>query len=252
MNPIKKHFNSKILRTQGYITLQFTFIISVFLILFATISIAIAITKSKDIARTTCITEAVKTQSQALQYTRVLFSLNKPATFLRWTIRITSAAMVLATVTGQLQFLPALRTTLNLAKQSQKHLDKAQKILINLIKWQMKSNHYQTLYKMNKSSYENSKIWDTIVHINSFAKSDHTPSLAIRANSKSGTAPNYEWLPQAEKIMTVSYSWRMFFRSNNSFQNFIPWMNVLSTKCAVAPNLTEADKWTLTINVDKF
>lgn len=242
----------KILRknSEGFISLSFTFVLMTFLSLYLTAAFAIALSQQRDYVRSTCVNEAAKIQSSALKNVRQLFSLNQASTSLRLAIRATQVQLTLAVATGNIQMMALLEARLNTHYQSQKTLDSLQQSLITKAKIELQAGHVALMARLNLDQKNLALSWQSMITMSSYFTARFTPALAIRADSEGGIGPNYEWQEDAERKQTLAYVWNMFFETNQAYQKFISWFNVLSLTCTVSPNLGE-QQWQLKINAGK-
>lgn len=236
--------------SKGFVNLSFVFILMTFLSLYFTGVFAIALSQQRDYVRSTCVNEASDLQISTLKNARTLFALNKYSTALRRSITITKVTLALATATMNAPVIASTERILNGLYRSQDALDKIQKAIIFKARAELTAKHSALIIKANTGQYELAKPWKYMIKMLGGFSPQRLPSFAVRADSEGGIAPNYEWEPDAEKKLTLAYSWKMGFYTRSEYQTFFKWMNVLSTQCSVAPNLKE-DKWELTINVDK-
>lgn len=236
--------------SKGFISLSFVFVLMTFLSLYLTATFAIALSQQRDYVRSTCVTEAADIQSTALKNVRELFALNKASTALRVNIKATKVALALAIVSMQVEAVPSLERRLNTFYEAQKKLDAVQQILITKAKGELLAQHVALIAKLNRGQQEISAPWRFMLTMSSYFTPHFTPVLAVRPDPEGGVGPNYEWQDQAEKKQTLAYSWNMYFQTEESYQRFFKWINVLSIQCSVAPSLGEK-QWQLTINADK-
>lgn len=235
---------------KGFISLSFVFVLMTFLSLYLTATFAIALSQQRDYVRSTCVTEATDIQSAALKNARELFALNKASTTLRVSIKTTKVALALAVASLNLEAIPPLEKQLNALYEAQKILDAVQQTLITKAKGELLAQHVALIAKLNHGQQESSAPWRFMLTMSSYFTPRFTPALAIRPDPEGGVGPNYEWQDQAEKKQTLAYSWNMYFQTNESYQRFFKWINVLSIQCSVAPSLGDK-QWQLTINADK-
>ena len=236
--------------SDGFISLSFVFVLMTFLSLYITATFSIALSQHRDYVRSTCVNEATEIQSSALKNIRGLFALNPVSTTLRYNIKTTKVALALAVATMNFEAVPPLERQLNTLYEAQKNLDGAQQTLITKAKAELMTKHIALIEKLNRGQQEINTPWRFMLSISSYFTPRFTPILAIRPDSEGGVGPNYEWQPEAEKKQTLAYSWNMYFATNESYQRFFTWINVLTIQCSVAPSLGDR-QWQLTINADK-
>ncbi len=247
-----ENFNCKNFKknSDGFISLFFLNFLGIIILLYFILTLTIAISNSKDKLRTECVQESYAFQKSILQSTRQLFNLNKVSTALRISINVTKAAIAVNLATMNLPAIPPLERTLQQLYQSQKNLDQIQKMIIKKIEIEIQLKPTLLTSKMYVHNYQNSKFLSSIIHFLFQIKILNTPQLPIQPDSGGGIGPNYEWKPQAEGLLTLSYIWKMHFMSRNQFQTFINTSNNISIKCGAKPNLGEK-KWSIEIIADK-
>lgn len=238
------------INTKGFINLNTLFILPVFIILYLTGTFAIALSQTKDIAQTQCLTIAAETQGDVLTTVRKLFYLNKASTALRMSITATNVSIAAAAVALQFHLLPPLRNTLKTLEALQKTLDTTQKAIIMVAKAQLYAGHMKLVFSVNKQMYEQHQTWAKFIQLMAFIRPTNQPALAIQPDSKGGVAPNYEWQKDAERLQTLSYSWMLFFTTVEKFQNYLNWTNRIKVDCAVSPVVT-GEEWELKISTGK-
>ncbi len=236
--------------SKGFISLNLSLILSIFISLYFTGAFAIAISQQRDYVRSTCVNEATDLQAATLKNVRYLFSFNKPSTILRRSITAAKITLALAVATMDAPLVAATEKILNGLYRSQDALDKIQKAIIFKARAELGAKHVALTAKINSGQWDEAKPWNKMISMLSFFRPKGFPKLAIRPDSEGGVAPNYEWEPDAEKKLTLAYSWNMFFKTEDDYQTILQWMNTIKVECSVAPNLKE-DKWQLTINADK-
>lgn len=236
--------------SKGFISLNLSLVLTIFISLYFTGAFAIAISQQRDYVRSTCVNEATDLQAATLKNVRQIFALNKPSTFLRRSIIATKIAIAGALIAFQPALAASLQKTLDGLYQAQNTLDKLQKFLILKAKAELHAKNAALVAKINSGQWDEARPWNKMISMLSFFRPKRFPQLAIRPDSEGGVAPNYEWEPDAEKKLTLAYSWNMFFRTEDDYQTLLQWMNTIAVECSVAPNLKE-DKWQLTINADK-
>lgn len=236
--------------SKGFVSLSFVFILMSFLSLYFTGAFAIALSQQRDYVRSTCVNEASDLQIATLKNARTLFALNKYSTLLRRSITAAKITLAFAAATMNAPLAASTERILNGLYRAQDALDKIQKAIIFKARTELTVKHSALIVKANTGQYELTKPWKYMIRMLGAFSAQRLPTFAVRADSKGGVAPNYEWEPDAEKKLALAYSWKMGFYTKLEYQTFFKWMNVLSTQCSVTPNLKE-EKWELTINVDK-
>lgn len=236
--------------SNGFVSLSFVFILMTFLSLYFTSVFAIALSQQRDYVRTICVTEATELQMATLKNARNLFALNKYSTLLRRSITAAKATLALAAATANAPLAATTERILNGLYRSQEALDKMQKAMLFKAKAELIAKHSALIVKANAGQYELTQPWKYMIRMLGGFSPQHLPTFAVRPDSEGGIGPNYEWEQDAEKKLTLAYSWKMGFSTRSEYQTFFKWMNILSAQCSVAPNLKE-EKWELTINVDK-
>lgn len=236
--------------SKGFISLNLSLILTIFISLYFTGAFAIAISQQRDYVRSTCVNEATDLQAATLKNARYLFSLNKYSTVLRRGITTAKIALALAAATMNAPAVAAADKILSGLYRAQDALDKVQKVLLFKARAELQTKHLALVAKINSGQRDEARPWNKMISMLSLFTPKRFPRFAVRADSEGGVAPNYEWEPDAEKKLTLAYSWNMFFRTEDGYQTVLQWMNSIKVECSVAPNLKE-EKWQLTINADK-
>lgn len=239
-----------VVNSKGFVSLSLVFILMTFLSLYMTAVFAIALSQQRDYVRSTCIQEATDIQSSALTNVRRLFAFNSTSTGLRFKIKTTKAALIVARMTAQVQAVAYLEVVLNTLYQSQKMLDTAQRVLITEAQVELQAKHLALIVKLNKGQQELVTPWRYMMNMTFLFTPRSAPTLAIRPDSEGGIGPNYEWKDKAEEEQALAYSWNMFFATRGTYQKFFAWSNVLSLTCEVSPRVGEK-QWQLKINAGK-
>lgn len=236
--------------SKGFINLTFVFVLMAFVSLYLTGAFAIALSQQRDYVRSTCIQQATENQITALKNIRLLFALNPKSTLIRFQIKMTNAAIIAAEASAQWELIPGLKIYLNQLYQVQKSLDAIQQGLISKARLELQTRHLALIAKVNSGQSKTASPWRFMLTMSSYFNPRFTPTLAIRPDSEGGVGPNYEWHEKAGVTQNLAYSWNMFFETNEQYQRFFTWVNVLSLQCSVAPDV-RGKKWLLTINGDK-
>jgi len=235
----------------GFVNLNIILFFTIFLSLYFTISIAISLSEKKDSVRTICYESSIELQSHALTAHRKLFNLNSVSTGLRISIQTTQASIAAATAALQFELIPPLERMLDTLYKSQKVLDKTQKTLIQTTINYIKLKQAETVFKMNKSSQTQNNTWAFLLDSFSNARINNKIDIPVQPDSIGGIGPNYEWKPNAEELLTVSYIWSSFFKTNERYQHYLNWGNKYSFICGIKPQL-KGKEWELKTIVDKF
>jgi len=236
---------------KGFVSLQFSLFLVIFLSLYSTLAITYALFEMKDTNRKTCIQETYETESYVLKMTRALFNLNPVSTLLRIQIKSIQAALAIAIATGNEPAALALEKSLNLLYKSQKTLDNKQKILISTVKNYIRLKQAQIKAQVYNQSKDKSQLWNFILQSTVHFTTKTQINYPVQADPIGGVAPNYEWATDAEKSLTMAYNWNLFFSSNSHFQSLLTWSNSFSMTCGSTAQL-RSSKWSIKIIADKF
>ena len=235
----------------GFISLQLSLFLIIFISLYSTLAITHALFEMKDSARKTCIQQAFETESYILKSTRQLFNLNPASTFLRTQIKLNQVALAAALATGNEPAALALQESLNLLYKSQNALDQTQKTLISAIKNYIRFKQTQTKIQVYNQSIDKSRYWnfllESIVHFTTKTQINYP----VQPDPIGGVAPNYEWASDAEKSLSLAYNWNLFFASNSHFQSLLTWSNNFSMTCGAVTQI-RSSKWHIKIIADRF
>lgn len=236
--------------THGFVSLSCIFVIAILIGLYFTVSFSIGISEARNLAQSQCVQQASETQGQVLKTLRELFNLNPLSTALRLQIQSLQAQIVAATLAQNYAALPGLSAQLTEARNEQLELNQIQKSLIFMAQSKLQSGHIKLLTSLNKNLLDQNQRWkDALSLVTSFV-AQREPKVAIRPDSQSGIAPNYEWQTEAEQIQAMSYSWSLYFTTQERVQRYLSWTNKINLSCLVAPQV-KGEQWQLKINVGK-
>ena len=237
--------------SKGFINTASLNLILIFISLYFILSFSIHLVSVKNFVRKTCLLESLASQKKVLRLERKLVLLNPVSTALRTNIKITQAALVVATINAQFSLVAILQKKLLTLYKQQQQLDLLQKALLSQINFLLAYETQSIINKINHHIGVESSYWKPIIQAQSHFTKNRQSEIAFTPDTEGGLGPNYVLKKQAEALQSLSFIWHYSFRTMDRFQDIVFWTNQLKLNCSAIPQFGDK-QWSVKISQGKF
>lgn len=230
----------------GFFSLYFIFflaLLSTFIFCFGFVFYA---SQSKNLFQKICVTTAVEIQKNIVHTEQKLFFLNSESTALRLRMNLLKTALITTPPPEDLVLIAEIEAL----QFQQQALDNLQKNIITTANQISRTAYFSAVESSNQLILDLASFWGSYLRLFTIIKPSFPPTLAVRADSVGGLAPNYEFDYASRARQSVVLHWQNNF---TAFENITKLSREIQygMTCTIAAE-RQSSTWKIKIRLDRF